>query len=118
MDFDNSGLPIPGSFDASGLELEDEEEGQSKGHRVVRLLLRQDQTHRVILNTALLPATKFQETAGLKSNGIMFTAFEGDDAKPVIINLKVAPFLSKLFFHGAYADDSLDDRCERKAIDE
>ena len=91
VDFDKSGLPISGSFDASGLESENEDAGESnsKGHRLARLLLRQDQTHRVILNTALLPTMKFQETASLKSNGIMFTAFEGDEAKPVIINLKV-----------------------------
>ena len=72
VEFDDSGAPIPGSFDASGFEL-DEEEGDGNGHKVVRLILRQDQTHRVILNTAILPAMKFQEKASLKSVGILFT---------------------------------------------
>ena len=88
VEFDDSGAPIPGSFDASGFDL-DEEEGNGKGHKVARLILRQDQTHRVILNTAILPATKFQEKASLKSVGILFTAFEGEEAKPVNITVRV-----------------------------
>lgn len=88
VEFDDSGAPIPGSFDASGFDL-DEEEGNGKGHKVARLILRQDQTHRVILNTAIFPATKFQEKASLKSVGILFTAFEGEEAKPVNITVRV-----------------------------
>lgn len=95
LEFDDAGVPIPGSFDASGLDLDEEkEEAGGKGRGMVRLILRQDQTHRVILNTAVLAATKFQEKASLKSVGILFTAFEGDDAKPVTITVKVRSRLS------------------------
>lgn len=89
VEFDDSGAPIPGSFDASGFELDEEEAGNGKGHKVARLILRQDQTHRVILNTAILPAMEFQEKASLKSVGILFAAFEGEEAKPVNITVRV-----------------------------
>ncbi|OAQ86574.1 DEAD/DEAH box helicase [Purpureocillium lilacinum] len=83
VDYDNNGTPVPGSFDASGLEADEEAGEDAGGHKVVRLLMRQDQTHRVILNTAIVPAMQFQEKASLKSVGILFTAFEGPEAKPM-----------------------------------
>jgi hypothetical protein len=111
ISWDDSGQPIPGSFDASGLEDEDEEEeeddegdegatestaaagsgsgsggGGARGHKKksVRLLMRQDHTLRVILNTALTGATEFQERSGLKASSVLFTAlFEGQEARPV-----------------------------------
>lgn len=90
VDFDESGVVIPGSFDASGLEEEGESgESNSHGHKVARLILRQDQTHRVILNTAILPAMEFQEKASLKSVGILFTALEGQQAQPVSVTMRV-----------------------------
>jgi DEAD/DEAH box helicase domain-containing protein len=90
VEFDSSDTPVPGSFDASGLSAETEDEDNKTAHaKVVRLLMRQDQTHRVILNTAILPAMKFTEKASLKSVGILFTAFEGSDAKPVSITMRV-----------------------------
>lgn len=87
VEFDSSDTPVPGSFDASGLSAATED--QDTHPKVVRLLMRQDQTHRVILNTAILPAMKFTEKASLKSVGILFTAFEGTDAKPVSITMRV-----------------------------
>ncbi|KAI6780428.1 Brefeldin A resistance protein-like protein [Emericellopsis cladophorae] len=98
LDHDNN--PIPGSFDASGFELEDEEAG-AKPNKVARLILRQDQTHRVILNTAIAPAMEFQEKATLKSVGIVFTAFEGDGAgaKPVNITAKMTAANAKIFMN-------------------
>ncbi|KAH6607897.1 hypothetical protein Trco_004210 [Trichoderma cornu-damae] len=90
VEFDEYGSPILGSFDASGLDVNDGDDDKAKGHKVVRLLMRQDQTHRVILNTAILPAMNFQEKASLKSVGILFTAFEGEQAKPVSITMRVS----------------------------
>lgn len=89
VEFDDAGLAIPGSFDASGLEL-DEESGDNGKPKVVRLLMRQDQTHRVILNTGIVPAMKFQEKVSLKYVGILFTAFEGPEARPVNITMRVS----------------------------
>lgn len=85
VDFEESGAVVPGSFDASALDTD----ADSQNHKVCRLILRQDQTHRVILNTAILPAMKFDEKASLKSVGILFTAFEGEPAKPVSITMRV-----------------------------
>lgn len=90
VEFNGSGSIIPGSFDASVLENGKESaDDKNRSNKVARLILRQDQTHRVILNTAILPAMKFQEKASLKSVGILFTALEGSDAKPVSITIRV-----------------------------
>lgn len=90
VEFDDNGTVVPGSFDASGLDMDDDSgENGANGSKVARLILRQDQTHRVILNTAILPAMEFQEKASLKSVGILFTAFEGAETKPVSITMRV-----------------------------
>ncbi|KAK3306613.1 uncharacterized protein B0T15DRAFT_147093 [Chaetomium strumarium] len=77
VELDNQGVPDPASFDPSVLE--DEEEGRKH----VRLIMRQDHTLRVILNTVILPAMKFQVTNRLKASTILFTAFEGGEARQV-----------------------------------
>lgn len=91
VEFDDNNLVVPGSFDASGLEDDDTDDGGSK---VVRLLMRQDQTHRVILNTAIISAMKFQEKTSLKSTSVLFTAFEGNSAKPLLVTMRVSRFQS------------------------
>lgn len=89
VDFDDNGNPISGSFDASGLD-EDESGAAFKG---ARLILRQDQTHRLLLNTVLLPAMTFQEKASLKAVNVLFTAFDagegGKAPRPFSVNMKV-----------------------------
>ncbi|KAI0914827.1 hypothetical protein F4823DRAFT_194111 [Ustulina deusta] len=74
-----TGAPVAGTFDASSLE-----DAESK---VVRLVMRQDSTHRVILNTAIIPTMKFQEKSNLKATYILFTAIEDEGA--VSIQIKV-----------------------------
>lgn len=86
VDFDEAtGAPIPGTFDGSALE-----DAESK---VVRLIMRQDSTHRVILNTALIPAMQFQEKSTVKATCVLFTAIEDEGA--VSIQLKVCSVLIK-----------------------
>ncbi|KAL7944516.1 hypothetical protein V8C42DRAFT_325057 [Trichoderma barbatum] len=97
IEFDENSSPILGSFDASGLEADDGDDDKAQVRKVVRLLMRQDQTHRVILNTAILPAMNFQEQASLKSVGILFTAFEGEQAKPVSITMRMSAASAKSF---------------------
>ncbi|KNB00718.1 DEAD/DEAH box helicase [Fusarium oxysporum f. sp. lycopersici 4287] len=99
VEYDENGAVIPGSFDASALEMDEEAAGESQGHKVARLIMRQDQTHRVILNTALVAAMKFQEKASLKSVGILFTAFEGEQSKPVSITMRMSAANAKLFMN-------------------
>ena len=90
--YDENGLPIPGSFDASGLEEEDEE---STAPRVARLIMRQENTHRVILNTVIVRAMKFEDKPATSNVQILFTAFEGDkEPKPINMLLKVSGFKS------------------------
>ncbi|KAL6884399.1 P-loop containing nucleoside triphosphate hydrolase protein [Trichoderma longibrachiatum] len=88
IEYDETGAPILGTFDASALESSDGDDDKAQGHKVPRLLMRQDQTLRVILNTALLPAMTFQEKASLKTVSIFFTAIEGEPAKPVNVTMK------------------------------
>lgn len=84
---EDTGAPFPGSFDASALE-----DAETK---VVRLIMRQDATHKVILNTVVIPAMSFQ----YKENGsnvayLLFTAIEGDgDAVPMQIKVCIPPSL-------------------------
>jgi hypothetical protein len=86
-----SGMPIAGSFDASGLEADSDDEedsGGARGGKIVRLIMRQDHTLRVILNTAIVGATNFQTREGLKATNIIFTAFEGDEGRPVQMKVR------------------------------
>ena len=82
IDFDDFGNPKPESFDASVLE-DDDAEDEGKGRKNVRLIMRQDHTLRVILNTPILPAMDFNLSKKLKSSLILFTAFDGNEAKQV-----------------------------------
>jgi len=93
--FDDEGHPIPGSFDVSGLE---EEDSASSGPRVARLIMRQENTHRVILNTVIARAIKFEDKPSTSTAQIMFTALMGEkEPTPVNMLLKVSwPFCQKL----------------------
>ncbi|KAL2153089.1 hypothetical protein VTH82DRAFT_4244 [Thermothelomyces myriococcoides] len=56
----------------------------------VRLIMRQDHTLRVILNTVVLPAMKFQVTNRLKASTVLFTAFEDGQARQVQMKMSEA----------------------------
>ncbi|KAI1854009.1 hypothetical protein JX265_003668 [Neoarthrinium moseri] len=88
IDVDDDGLVIPGSFDASSLE-----DGDVK---TVRLIMRQDSTHRLILNTTLIPAMTFQEKPMNKTVCVLFTAIEGE-GQANSIQLKLNPTNAKSF---------------------
>ncbi|KAI1756640.1 hypothetical protein F4782DRAFT_275067 [Xylaria castorea] len=75
---DNPNVGLPGSFDPTALK-----DSESK---IIRLVMRQDATHRVILNAALLPSMEFREKSGLRSTSVLFTAIEDDG--PVSITLR------------------------------
>ncbi|KAK1755794.1 hypothetical protein QBC47DRAFT_344326 [Echria macrotheca] len=85
IEFDEYGNPDPTTFDASVLDEETNEDGSA---RSVRLIMRQDHTLRVILNTAVLPGMKFQLNQKLKAAFVLFTTFDGE-AKQV--QMKVRP---------------------------
>ncbi|KAL2754569.1 hypothetical protein ACRALDRAFT_1042209 [Sodiomyces alcalophilus JCM 7366] len=98
------GNPVPGSFDASSMEDDEEDQGKEAGgetkrRKVVRLIMRQDNTHRVLLNTVIFPAMEFKEKAGLKAVGIIFTAFEGEEAKPTNIQARMSAASAKSFLN-------------------
>ncbi|KAK0102190.1 hypothetical protein ONS95_001014 [Cadophora gregata] len=95
--FDDNGVAIPGSFDPSALDDEDEE-NKSEGPRIPRLIMRQENTHRVILNTVILRGTSFTDKPGTSTAQIMFTAIEGDkEPKPVSMILKMSEANARLF---------------------
>lgn len=86
VDYDEHGIPIPGSFNPSARDDSDEEGGEPVP-TVARLIMRQENTHRVILNTAILKALKFEEKTSPSGPRILFTAFE--EGKPVNMVLRV-----------------------------
>lgn len=91
VDYDENGAPIPGSFDLSGLKDEDEA-------RVARLIMRQENTHRVVLNTIIVRAMEFKDKPSPTSAQIIFTAFEGDkEPKPITMLLKLSEANARLF---------------------
>lgn len=88
VDYDHNGLPIPGSFDPSGAEDREDDDGNLLPEPVAaRLVMRQENTHRVILNTVIIKALKFEEKPSNTAVQILFTAFE--ETKPVNMLLKV-----------------------------
>lgn len=73
------------SFDASVLN-----QSTTENPKLIRLLMRQDSTLRVILNSAILSAKmEFQLKEGLKAKSVLFTAIEGEDARHVQVQMKV-----------------------------
>lgn len=92
VEFDEyTGAPVPGSFDVS---LRDDDE-DAPPVIAARLIMRQENTHRVILNTIINRALKLEEKpSNAAGKGYMFTAFDG--GKPVNMLLKV----SSLFISG------------------
>lgn len=80
IDYDTNGAPLLGTFDPSG-------EAGEPGPKVARLIMRQEHTLRVILNTPILKGLKFEEKQSSSSAQILFTAFE--IGKPVNMLMKV-----------------------------
>ncbi|KAG9231728.1 hypothetical protein BJ875DRAFT_106914 [Amylocarpus encephaloides] len=95
IESDENGNPIPGSFDASGLYDADETDSKPK---VARLIMRQENTHRVVLNTVIVRAMEFKDKPSTSTAQILFTAFEGDkEPKPINMLLKMSEANAKLF---------------------
>jgi hypothetical protein len=87
VDYDENGIPIPGTFDPSARE-DSDEEGVEPVPVSARLIMRQDHTHRVILNTVILKGGKFEEKPGSSTTvQVLFTALE--EGKPVNMILRV-----------------------------
>jgi hypothetical protein len=82
VDYDEYGAPRPETFDASVID-EDPMPDGSKGRKSVRLIMRQDHTLRVILNTVILPAMDFQLNQKLKASLVLFMAFDGPQVQQV-----------------------------------
>ncbi|KAL8381208.1 hypothetical protein RB595_005475 [Gaeumannomyces hyphopodioides] len=98
VDADDHGTVIPESFDASMLQAdqdgEDVEAGTTttaKGSKVVRLIMRQDHTHRVVVNTAVTGATDFVKREMLRAATFTFNAVEGPEAQLVTLQIKMSP---------------------------
>ncbi|KAH8912193.1 PH domain-like protein [Coniochaeta sp. PMI_546] len=82
VEYDEYGAPRPETFDASVID-EDPMPDGSKGRKSVRLIMRQDHTLRVILNTVILPAMDFQLNQKLKASLVLFMAFDGPQVQQV-----------------------------------
>lgn len=89
VEFDDGGAPRAETFDASVLD-EDPMPDGSKGRKSVRLIMRQDHTLRVILNTVILPAMDFQLNQKLKASLVLFMAFEGSQVQQVQMKVGIS----------------------------
>ena len=94
VELDEQGHAIPGTFDASTFDEDDDDEADASP-KCVRLIMRQDHTLRVILNTIILPGMSFKVTRGLKSSLVLFTAFD-DLGKATQMQVKVCHGLAVL----------------------
>ncbi|KAH8764404.1 hypothetical protein F5883DRAFT_109689 [Diaporthe sp. PMI_573] len=83
-----TGAVDPKSFDPAVLK-----GSTAENPKLVRLVMRQDSTLRVILNTVMVAGMNFQLNEGFKTWSVLFTAIEGDDGQYVPITMKVG-FLS------------------------
>lgn len=108
-----SGVVDAKSFDPSVLK-----ESTPENPKLVRLVMRQDSTLRVILNTVMLAGMDFQIKEGFKTYSVLFTAIEGDDGQYVPITMKVrfqriSPFLRRPKRDALTNKASTDERTER-----
>lgn len=78
-----------GAVDAKSFDPSILSKSTPESPKLVRLLMRQDSTLRLILNTVMLAGMDFQLKEGFKSWTLLFTAIEGEDAKRVPVQVKV-----------------------------
>ncbi|EPE06054.1 dead deah box DNA helicase [Ophiostoma piceae UAMH 11346] len=105
-DADDDGADDAGSDDANGSKSDIGASAKPKAgsglaalpqRNMVRLIMRQDSTHRVILNTIVQATTEFKDRQTLKATTVLFTAFEGAEAKPVTVQAKMNIANAKTF---------------------
>lgn len=87
-----TGAVNPKSFNPAALK-----ESTPENPRLVRLVMRQDSTLRVILNTVMLAGMDFQVKEGFKTTSILFTAIEGEDGKTVPVTMKMSAQNAAIF---------------------
>lgn len=78
--------------DENGKPQVKEIQAKTKASYTARLIMRQESTHRVILNSIILKDQVFQEKSTNTAVGIVFTAFE--DGKPTNMQFKVSFFIT------------------------
>lgn len=88
-----TGVVDPKSFDPAVLQ-----ESTPENPKLVRLVMRQDSTLRVILNTVMVAGMDFQLKEGFKTWSVLFTAIEGDDGQYVPITMKVRLLMQFIVF--------------------
>ncbi|KAG8157554.1 hypothetical protein KVR01_012596 [Diaporthe batatas] len=89
-----TGAVDPKSFDPAVLK-----ENTAENPKLVRLVMRQDSTLRVILNTVMVAGMDFQLKEGFKTWSVLFTAIEGDDGQYVPITMKMSAQNAGIFVH-------------------
>ncbi|RDW58085.1 hypothetical protein BP6252_13496 [Coleophoma cylindrospora] len=97
VDTSENGQPDPMTLDFSSMDSEDNKDSNIPA---ARLVMRQENTHRVILNTIIVQAMEFKEKPSSASAvQILFTALEGSEheLKPVNMLLKLSEANANLF---------------------
>lgn len=81
--------PETGAVDAKSFDPSVLKKSTAENPKLVRLVMRQDSTLRVILNTVMVAGMDFQLKEGFKMWSVLFTAIEGDDGQYVPVTMKV-----------------------------
>ncbi|KKY34655.1 putative dead deah box [Diaporthe ampelina] len=82
--------PETGAVDAKSFDPSVLKGSTPENPKLVRLVMRQDSTLRVILNTVMLAGMDFQLKEGFKTWSVLFTAIEGDDSQYVPVTMKMS----------------------------
>ncbi|RKF56994.1 Nucleoporin NUP56 [Erysiphe neolycopersici] len=94
--YDQNGIPISGTFNKPNKKCKDK--CKINIACAARLIMRQENTHRVVLNTFILREMEFEEKPAVSSAQFLFTALEGEkELKPVRLLLKMSEINAKLF---------------------
>ncbi|KAI3400553.1 hypothetical protein diail_2754 [Diaporthe ilicicola] len=89
----DTGAVDPKSFDPAILK-----ESTAENPKLVRLVMRQDSTLRVILNTVMPAGMDFQLKEGFKTWSLLFTAIEGDESQYVPVTMKMSAQNATAFY--------------------
>lgn len=112
--------PETGAVDAKSFDPSVLKDSTPENPKLVRLVMRQDSTLRVILNTVMLAGMDFQLKEGFKTWSVLFTAIEGDDGQYVPVTMKVRLSLFSLaasLERGAFTKQApTDERTKRGSL--
>jgi hypothetical protein len=92
VEFDAEGAPKAHTYDPSG-----EAESDAETSVAARLIMRQENTHRVILNSPIIKAQTFeQKSTSTATHQVVFTSFEGKNPQNLLLRVNTIECLEAI----------------------